>query len=156
MEIREILNQCAVTGCVGLLIYSFSSPLGAAMYKWVDAEGNVHYTQTKPEADVETEIIKPQEPADNTELDKEFSERKARERGYQEYRKEKEKEQELINKEKERYAANCKSSKELLEKLQSLRRFRVKDEEGNPKWASNEDHQATIDRVKDNVKKFCK
>ena len=158
MENRILLNKSSVSRhCLaGLILLAMNIPAHAAMYKWVDEDGNVHYTQTRPESDVETEIIRPVPKADNTELEREISDRKAREKAYEEYRKEKEKEQELIAKQKAQEEANCKTSKELLEKVKSLRRFRVKDEEGNPQWASNEEHQATIDRVQANVRKFCK
>jgi len=158
MENQTILNLCTVSKiCLfGFIIFSLGFPAYAAMYKWIDEDGNVHYTQTKPDIDVETEIINPQSKADNTELEREISDRKAREKGYEEYQREKEKEQEQLAKQEALRETNCKKSKELLEKVKSMRRFRVKDEEGNPTWADNDQHQATIDRLQGNVKKFCK
>jgi len=158
MKIRTMLTQYPVCNPLlpGLIAFALCLPASAAMYKWVDEEGNVHYTETKPEGDIDAEVIRPQQKADNTELERERSDRLAREKAYEEYRKEKEKEQEAIAKQEALREKNCKQSKELLEKLKSLRRFRIKDEEGNPKWASNEEHQATIDRVQQNVNEFCK
>lgn len=158
MENQTILKQTTVSKIclLGFIILGLGPPANAEMYKWIDEDGNVQYTQTKPDVDVETEIIKPQSKADNTELEREISDRKAREKGYEAYRKEKEKEQEQLAKQEALRETNCKNSKELLEKVKSMRRFRVKDEEGNPTWADNEQHQATIDRLQENVKKFCK
>ena len=50
-----------------------SSQLAVAeMYKWVDDEGNTHYTQSPPPGDVEKEIIKP-EPEDGDDFVVEMS-----------------------------------------------------------------------------------
>ena len=46
--------------CLGLIaLLLMSATADAKMYKWVDDEGNVHYSQTKPDADTEVQTIKP-------------------------------------------------------------------------------------------------
>ncbi|HKK16999.1 MAG TPA: DUF4124 domain-containing protein, partial [Gammaproteobacteria bacterium] len=42
-----------------LLALLVSSNALAAMYKWVDENGEVHYTQTPPPGDIQAETIKP-------------------------------------------------------------------------------------------------
>ncbi|MCP4697318.1 MAG: DUF4124 domain-containing protein [Gammaproteobacteria bacterium] len=44
---------------VFLLAFFSSLDLSAAAYKWVDAEGNVHYSQRPPPSNVKSTVIKP-------------------------------------------------------------------------------------------------
>lgn len=66
--ICSITNEIVAMGRLNRSIYSciqifamcllFSSA-HAAVYKWVDADGNTHYTQQPPSGDIEADIIKP-------------------------------------------------------------------------------------------------
>jgi len=51
-------NTPAVCGGA-VLLACLSAPVTAEIYKWVDAEGNVQYTQRPPPAGIEASTIKP-------------------------------------------------------------------------------------------------
>ena len=46
-------------------LLALAAPAGAALYKWVDANGRVTYSDQPPSADVKTEVIKAPAPAAN-------------------------------------------------------------------------------------------
>lgn len=56
--------QCRATPVSLLLLALLFSPLaGAAVYKWTDAEGTVHYSEEKPDEQAVTEMTIQQTPA---------------------------------------------------------------------------------------------
>ena len=66
--ICSITSEIFAMGRLNRSIYSFIqifamcllfSSAHAALYKWVDADGNTHYTQQPPPGDIEGETIKP-------------------------------------------------------------------------------------------------
>lgn len=50
MQCRNIVNNMAYKFLLPLLLAVAALPAQAKMYKWVDAQGNVHYTDTLPPA----------------------------------------------------------------------------------------------------------
>ncbi len=56
-EKGETMRRVVCGGVV--LLACLSAPVMAEIYKWVDAEGNVHYTQNPPPDGVEAALIKP-------------------------------------------------------------------------------------------------
>ena len=66
--ICSITSEIVAMGRLNRSIYSFIqifamcllfSSAHAALYKWVDADGNTHYTQQPPPGDIDSETIKP-------------------------------------------------------------------------------------------------
>lgn len=52
-----------------------SLPATAEMYKWVDENGNVHYTQERPPPGIQGETIKPPPPVDSAAAQKQLESR---------------------------------------------------------------------------------
>lgn len=150
MYMRYILHKLII------LFISAGLPLGAsAAYKWVDDEGNVHYSQTKPLEVSETETIKPPlEPI----VEKSSTNLEEDERNILILENEKEKKR--INEENRRRLAenrieNCERTKKILEELQSYERVKTKGTDGTVRWASDEEKIAQVNQAKSNVKKWC-
>jgi len=134
------------------MLISFDSM--AKMYKWVDEEGNTHYSQSPPLGQSSEQIAPP--PSVDTEsaqkaLEKRreaFSEAdEAKAKADEEQRK---KDDELALKEK-----NCRLSKSRLDALQNTRRIRSVDDEGNVSRATEEERQSRVEDTKQKVKKWC-
>jgi hypothetical protein len=135
-------------GCI------FSSIVYAEMYKWVDDEGNTYYSQSPP-VDETAEVIEPPPKIDtDSARDKLEKRREAfkladEAEAKSEEEAQKKAEEEAIRKE------NCRISKSRLDSLQNSRRIRAVDEEGNITRATEEEHQSRIDKVKENIQKYC-
>ena len=63
----------ALAVAVGLLFTA--APAGATMYKWVDKNGRVFYSDQPPPADVKSEIVKPPPPPVNPNAAKELADK---------------------------------------------------------------------------------
>lgn len=126
----------------------------AQIYKWVDTEGNIHYTQEKPPAGIKGEVVKAPPKTDSTEAlaalenqQKKFDElREARITAKEEAKKKKE--------EEDAKKARCEQSKARLASY--LRpRVNIKDEDGNVIRATEERRQEEIAKSNDYIKEHC-
>lgn len=130
----------------------FLSNAAAGAYKWVDEEGNVHYSQSKPTGHENLKEIKPPpkleisetESAAETEKNSEPASELKEEAGT-----------ETLS-ESERKNKNCETSRQLLEKLLTTRRLRVPDEDGGHRFASDEEYSGKVEKIQSNIKKWCK
>jgi len=135
------------------LITFFLSTATAAVYKWVDDQGNVHYSEQKPA----------QSPAEKIKIDK------APPPSSSSYKKPTLKtEEEGNNKGESTDNANsknadiakqkqemCAEARKDLELMQNTGRLRVKDKDGNVTYMTDEDKAARIKRNQDRVKEYC-
>jgi len=129
----------------------------ARMYKWVDADGNTHYTQSPPPDGTTKEDLNLPASAnlDNTEALKEFEDQQNKN---QELAEENEKEQKLQDRSAEHTALkkeNCRKAKAKLENVQNTGRIRAVDEYGNIVRATEEERQRRITEAQENIKKWC-
>jgi len=129
----------------------------AKMYKWVDADGNTHYTQTPPPEGISKEDLNL--PAsvnlDNKEAVKAFEEQQNKKQESSEAKQKDEKDQ---NRQAEHTALkkeNCRKAKEKLENNQNTGRIRAVDESGNIVRATEEERQRRITEAQANIKKWC-
>lgn len=132
----------------------------AEIYKWVDAEGNVHYGQQRPrDADAQKLDIQ-QEPtttfhsgkkepvkADDTPQD--GDQQPAEEPAVQE-----EKKVETPAEKKQRLEA-CARARKSLATMESIGRIRSKDAEGNYTYLSQQQKEAQMKQARDLIKKYC-
>lgn len=147
---------------LGMLILSLLliGESSAEIYKWVDAEGNVHYGQQRPndanaeKLDIQQEPtttfrsgakapVKTEETAQNGE------QQPAEEPAAQE-----EKKVETPAEKKQRLAA-CARAKKSLATMQSIGRIRSKDEDGNYSYLSQQQKEAKMKQARDLIKKYC-
>jgi len=121
----------------------FTTGATAAMYKWTDSEGNVHYTQTPPEEGNATEIAPPPHvspPA--TSADGAGSSN-----GQGDEQQARSKEQE------ESDAINCKAAKSNLNLYQGSDRYQ--NTEGNVVVMDEATRQKKIEQTQEQIKRFC-
>lgn len=125
----------------------------ATMYKWVDENGNVHYSEQPPPKG-KVEVIKPapvnvvgKEGAGDT--TKKLQEKnKAIDEARQKTREEQKKKAD----EQARYAKNCEIARNNLATYERTKRIRKGDEVVR---LSDEEWQQKVDEAKEQVKKFC-
>ena len=156
MQKNRPLIQCSVVFSLVCLL-GLSPVSHAKMYKWVDADGNTHYTQSPPPDGVITEDVKL--PAsvnlDNKEAVKAFEKQQ---KNQQESAETKQKDEKELNREAEHTALkkdNCRKSRAKLENVQSAGRIRAVDENGNVVRATEEERQRRITEAQENIKKWC-
>ncbi|MBM2830851.1 MAG: hypothetical protein HW411_1641, partial [Gammaproteobacteria bacterium] len=74
----NMLNNLSRLFVRSILFFLLSMNCFAAMYKWVDADGNVHYTQSPPPEGVESATIKPPPEVDTGNAIKQLEDQKQR------------------------------------------------------------------------------
>jgi len=137
-----------------LMLSSASGFVFAETYKWTDDDGNVHYSQQPPPADIEAQTI--DTPNAGSEAGKSEVQRRLEKFQQREEKREKaEQERQRQQKKAEIYRKNCQTARERLAKLQRGRQVRSFDEDGNMRRLSVEEHQQRIDNVKKDVEKYC-
>ena len=138
------------------ILFWVSSPTFSAIYKWEDANHEVHYSETPPDnanATLVTPETKPsssatQEKARFEKLEAQFN---------------KEKEQALKDKEKSQKsteeanlkATNCKGARAQLADLESKPRVKLLDASGNATMLTQEQRNAEIEKTKAVIKENC-
>lgn len=128
---------------------------GVNIYKWVDDEGNVHYTQSPPQ-DRSSELLAPAPgPADPREAIEALDEmhRKADEMRQQrlDRQSEQQREQDLAS----RKRANCEQARNRLEQLRTSQRPYTMDASGERVRMSEEQRAAAIRQAEANVAENC-
>ena len=148
----------AVPSSIGMLCISIllAGNAHAAIYKWVDENGNVQYTETPPPADVKAETIQPPPQTVDTETaTKQLSEE---ERQFEELRKQRLEQEEEGDKAAADLALQEKNCQMARERLASYTRPRVRfvQEDGTRVTATEEERQEQIKKSEDMIKEFCK
>ena len=144
---------------VGIVILTSLLAVGnlasARIYKWVDADGTVQYTQTPPPAGITGEEIKPPPSFDTGAATKELE-------GQQSYL-DKTREDRIKSTEEQQKAAQETTEKQRACEQARLRlasyerpRVNVVGEDGERRRATEEERTAEIDKARDAVAELCK
>jgi hypothetical protein len=131
-------------------IAGFAASATAAMYKWTDKQGNVHYTQEPPPEGNTTEIAPPPRvaaPAANKPNGKDTS-------GEVENGKTAEGEAPLTPEQQEIYSRNCEAARGNMETYKTARR--VQQADGEIVVMDDEIRQKKMQQAEEQIKKFCK
>lgn len=140
---------------IGLICsLGFSPVLTAAMYKWVDVDGNTHYTQSPPPDGVEGDTIKPPSKVDVKGAQKSLEKQQKKADSYQ---KKREKKAEELAKREADAAQDNKNCEISRSNAASLERPRVdlEDEQGNSYRAPEEERLQRLQKAREDVKKYC-
>lgn len=136
------------------LLLSFS--VNAQIYKWVDENGQTHYSQTPPASGEAQQVdVPPPPPVDpeqaQEEVDALIEQQQAAEQAEQEARQkaEEEAEQQAIREE------NCRIARQNLELYQNNPGRRVQDEDGNVTRLREEDRQQKMQELQQQIDEFC-
>lgn len=137
-----------------IMIMLAGSPLHAEIYKWVDENGQVHFTQHPPEQ--EATVITPDV---NSKVNKTSSKRQ---KEIQRWLNAQEAEQQQINKkEHERKQNDAESRKKCAEARDMLRTYEQSsgvyrlDEQGNRKFGNKKDKHNALVWARAQVEKWC-
>jgi len=136
-----------------LLLMALIPASFARMYKWVDAEGNTHYTQHPP-VGIEAETIKPPPAIDSSRAQEQLQNRQQLLDSLKEERTKDNKAQEEKARDAEQQKAMCEKARA---RLASYQRPRVNliGADGKPSRASEEQRQAEIAKSKEYVRELC-
>lgn len=148
-NLNQLLPVLTITGMIVL------SPNGfAEMYKWVDADGNTHYTQQPPPDGVDGQTIAPPPDVNTEKANKELDNK------LESF--DKRREAELKHEEEAKKAADAAEAKKqecekLRQQLAELQRPRITttDEEGNRSRMPEEERQAAIKKVNEAITTRC-
>ena len=161
-----LLNSVSRFSIGLILLYFVASPGYAAMYKWVDEEGNVQYSEKPPTTDVEVETIKPPPKVNTDSAVKKLEEEKEKAFGDPEAKKEEDmtvdeknaeinRKNEEIKKENEKIKqSNCELGKKKLAQVED--KPRIYTGEGEDRRRIGEDErQAKIAEAKKLISDNC-
>lgn len=148
-EINKDIISRLITGLI-LALSLFPAAVNAGVYKWVDQQGNVHYGSQRPE-DAEAERMKldipPTMPKTAT-----AEETEDKEGAKKEVKLKDEGDQEKATKERTEYCAN---ERKRLQTATSNKEIHEKDASGNVKALNTEARNQRINKIKDNIAKYC-
>jgi len=139
----------------GLLLMTTTELSFARMYKWVDADGNTHYTQQPPPEGIEASTIKPPAPIDATQAQEQSQNTQALLKARREARVKNNKAQREKTQATAQQKTRCEQARA---RLASYQRPRVNliGKDGSPSRATEEQRQAEIKKSKEYVQKSCK
>jgi outer membrane murein-binding lipoprotein Lpp len=131
-----------------------SGPIHAAMYKWKDANGQVHYTQSPPPEGVTGEAVKPPPKVDTESAVEEL---KSKQEGFDKRLEEKAKADSEASQAAEKAAEKAKYCEDLRNNLAGLQSAqRIFTGEGEERRRMDEDErQARIKEINDKLAKDC-
>jgi len=139
-----------------ILLYFVAINCYATMYKWVDEEGNTHYSEKPPVGDVEVQTVKPPPKVDT---DSALKELEAKENKLKEIDNDRAKQAETAaaeNKPMEINKRNCETSRRNLASVNANPRVYSTDADGNRYKIGEDERQAKIAAAKEAIAKYCK
>ncbi len=139
--------------CVVLGFLTFSAHAG--MYKWVDEEGNTHYTQSPPPDDIEAETIKPPPKVDTEGAVESLEKLEKKQEMTQKQRTREEEQEQEAEKTAAEIQQECNAAKHRLASYQRPRVNKVLPD-GTRVIIPEEERQAEIQKSEELVKKACK
>ena len=129
----------------------------AAMYKWVDEDGQTHYTEyPPPEEDIQVETIQPPPKVDTAGARKELEEKQEKIQSIEDDRNKSADEAAEKAKLSALNKANCDLARDKLKQLTSLPRVYGKDEQGNRVRLGEDVRQQRIAAAQKDIKEWCK
>jgi uncharacterized protein DUF4124 len=150
----EIMSPITFLCKLVTILVVFQTSAFAEMYKWIDEDGNTHYTQNPPSGTIQAEIIKPPSKVDIEGATKKSKDQKNKADELMENRHKLAEDERKAKEEQDKKEESCKQARAQLARYQRPR-VSVKDEEGNVTRITEEKRQAEIERIKENINKVC-
>lgn len=138
---------------IGLVTLLSVVPVSAKVYKWVDENGQVHYSDT-PQRGAETVNVRTGEPADPHTV-KRLERLKELSRQYDSERQEAEKKQAKAQQQAAKQEAACDAATKRYNTYRQHTRWFTTDSEGNKKYLSDKEYEQSIQEAKQAMKKAC-
>lgn len=151
MRIGPVINDFLLLAA----IFSISAAVQAEMYKWVDADGNTHYTQSPPPPGIEGKTLKSPSKVNKDLADKQAE---SRQKYVDDARKKRNEVADKQKKETETAAAKKAKCDQAKSRLATYERPRVNlvDEDGKRTRATEERRQAELAKSRKLVAELCK
>lgn len=142
-----------------LAVVAMSAPISVAAgaYKWVDDEGNVHYSQQPPDSGTGAaeKLHLQSSPPDTGPSEEELELEQKREQAMEKLEQEKAERRQQEQERAELYKRNCEIATGRLKSLENTGMVRALDEEGNMTRITEEEHQRRIRETRANKEKYC-
>lgn len=138
-----------------LTLFAFGQDAAAEIYKWVDADGNVQYTQHPPPPGIEGESIKPPPKISSDKAVKQLESQLQREQKQQERRNKAADKRREAEQERAEYARACEQARQRLNQAQRPR-VRTANPDGSRTRLSEEDRQKIINQANKDIEEYCK
>ena len=137
-----------------LLMLLLAGNVSAAMYKWVDEDGNTHYTQSPPPGDIQAETIAPPPRVNTKQAVEQLNEQEEKASELRKQRLDAAEEQRKKDEELARKQANCELARQ---RLESYTEPRVKfvQADGTRVRATEEERLEQIKTSQDMIDEFC-
>ena len=150
---RSALRSIAVVSVFCLA--TLGLPAVAEMYKWVDADGNVQYTQERPPPGIKGETIKPPPPVDSEVAEKQLESRQELLNEAREGRTKSAEEAKKADEEKAFNAENCRRARQSVAANQIPNALVLQADGSRTRLNEDERLKGLADAEK-RVKEFCK
>ena len=144
-----------------LMLAVTASANGAGVYKWTDAQGNIHYGERPPpgrEAE-SMEVDKAPIPREEAEIELEKLNIKAglepMRDGDESASQKQVPDQEAKTEDVQRRRRNCQIARENLARLERYRRLLTRDEEGNPMRLDEQARASRMVQAREHIAEFC-
>lgn len=135
------------------LVISFH--VSAEVYKWVDENGNTHYSQSPPTSDAEVKKIDIDTKHDTTAAQEQVSKQTEKADALREERITKAEEKAKLEAEKKARQEKCIEAKKALDSYQTNIRLLMKENSGNVRKLTEEERQEMIEKGKLDVSEYC-
>jgi Domain of unknown function (DUF4124) len=153
----DSIKMCELTTKINIiLIMLIVSPVSVAeMYKWVDENGETHYSQNPPVEDVQVETIAPPPRVNSEDANQSLSKTKEKADSLREERLTAKENKEKEKMEAQQLKEQCQQLKQRLTSLQVRPRANKKDENGNLVRMTEEERQSDIEKTEKDIKDKC-
>lgn len=138
-----------------LLVMGFQPFAAAAMYKWVDEEGNTHYTESPPPPGITGKEMKPPPRVNSEPALKSLEEKQESLNKMDEARTKKQEDVQKAEKDKAMDQHLCDQARARLASYQRPR-VTITDKDGTRRRAGEDERQAELAKSAELVKKYCK
>jgi hypothetical protein len=142
--------------CLAFILSLFATATFAEMYKWVDKDGQTHYSQQAPR-DVTAIVIKdPPPPAiDPNTAQQQIDELIKQQQSEDQMRLEQQNQKEVEAVNEANKQRNCNTAKKQLQQYQTNPGRRAIDADGNVSRLAEEERQQRIQESQENISKYC-
>jgi len=142
--------------CLTFILSLFATATFAEIYKWVDENGQTHYSQQAPK-DIDATVIKtPLPPAiDPNAAQQQVDELINQQESEEQLRLEQQNQQKIDAKNIGKQEENCKIAQQRLLEYQNNPGRRIIDADGNVTRLTEEERQQKIQESQNNVTKYC-
>ena len=142
--------------CLTFMLSLFATAAFAEIYKWVDGNGQTHYSQQAPR-DIPTTVIKtPPPPAIDPNIAQQQVDELITQQEADEQMSLEQQEQQKMKAEKlATQQSNCKIAQQQLVQYQNNPGRRIMDADGNVTRLAEEERQQKIQESQENVTKYC-